>query len=90
MLYRRFYDFHSAEYGARLGAVPARRTSATKDAAALRARAARCRQLAATFYDQRIIGELEAYACEIEREAARLEPILGRGAGGWMAESSPR
>ena len=39
----------------------------------LRNRAARCRQLAATFYDQRIVCELETYACELEAQATLFE-----------------
>lgn len=83
MLYRRFYslDSNAPESGFRVA--PSIRAFATKEATALRARAARCRQLAATFYDQRIIGELEAYASEMEADAERLEA----GAAGGRAST---
>ena len=41
----------------------------------LRARAARYRELARTFYDQRIISELESFASELESQAASLDVV---------------
>ena len=73
MLYRRFYGLDSAKDLAGFRIAPVVNEVATKQATALRDRAARCRQLAATFYDQRIISELEAYASELEVEARQLE-----------------
>ncbi|HYK78394.1 MAG TPA: hypothetical protein VEU95_02145 [Micropepsaceae bacterium] len=72
VLHRRFYALDLAKEGgfriaSSVGDV------ARRQAATLRDRAARCRQLAATFYDQRIIGELEAYASELEAQAALFE-----------------
>jgi hypothetical protein len=72
VLYRRFYGLDSAKDLAGFRSAPVNEV-ARKQATALRDRATRCRQLAATFYDQRIISELEAYASELEVEAMRLE-----------------
>jgi hypothetical protein len=73
VMYRRFYNLDSAAPGSGFRVAPSIGAFAAREAAALRARAARCRQLAATFYDHRIISELEAYACEMEADAERLE-----------------
>ena len=73
MLYRRFYGIDSAKDLAGFRIAPFVNEVATKQVSALRDRAARCRQLAATLYDQRIISELEAYASELEVEARQLE-----------------
>jgi hypothetical protein len=72
VLHRRFYGLDSAKDADGIRVVPTVADIASKQATALRNRAARCRQLAATFYDQRIISELEAYASELEAEAMRL------------------
>ena len=72
MLHRRFYGLDSTKDAEEIRVVPTVADIASKQATALRNRAARCRQLAATFYDQRIISELEAYASELEAEAVRL------------------
>ena len=48
-------------------------TVAAVKADALRLRAARYRDLAETFYDQSLVGEVEALARELDEEAARLE-----------------
>ena len=73
VLYRRFYGLESATDVAGFRIAPSVGDVAKKQAAALRNRAAHCRQLAATFYDQRIISELEAYASELEVEARLFE-----------------
>ena len=73
VLYRRFYGLDSAKDLAGFRIAPLVNEVARNQATALRDRAARCRQLAATFYDQRIISELEAYASELEVDARRLE-----------------
>ena len=73
VLYRRFYGLDSAKDLAGFRIAPSVTEAARKQATALKDRAARCRQLAATFYDQRIISELETYASELEGEAGRLE-----------------
>jgi len=72
VLYRRFYGFDLDKDvdGFRIASPVS--DVARKQATMLRDRAARCRQLAATFYDQRIISELETYASELEAEAMRL------------------
>jgi hypothetical protein len=72
VLYRRFYGFDLAKDVDGFRIASPVRDVAKKQASMLRDRAARCRQLAATFYDQRIISELEAYASELEAEAARI------------------
>ena len=43
------------------------------EANALRAKATRYRQLAETFYDERLICELERYASELESKAKMLD-----------------
>jgi hypothetical protein len=73
VLYRRFYGLDSAKDLAGFRIASLVNEVARNQATALRDRAARCRQLAATFYDQRIISELEAYASELEVDARRLE-----------------
>jgi hypothetical protein len=73
VLYRRFYGLDSAKDLAGFRIAPAVSEAARNQAMALRDRAARCRQLATTFYDQRIISELEAYASELDMDARRLE-----------------
>ena len=73
MLYRRFYDLDSATDLTGFRMTPLVSEVAREQATALKDRAARCRQLALTFYDQRIISELEAYASELEGEAGRLQ-----------------
>ena len=72
MLYRRFYELDSATDLTGFRMTPFVNEVARIQATALKDRAARCRQLASTFYDQRIISELEAYASELEGEARRL------------------
>jgi hypothetical protein len=73
VLHRRFYGLDLAKDagGPRLASSVG--DVARKQAMMLRNRAARCRQLAATFYDHRIICELETYACELEAQAALFE-----------------
>ena len=73
VLYRRFYGLDSAKDVAGFRIAPQISEAARNQANALKERAARCRQLAATFYDQRIISELEAYASELEGEVKQLE-----------------
>ena len=73
VLYRRFYGLDSTKDLAGFRIAPSVNEAARKQATALRDRAARCRQLASTFYDQRIISELEAYASELEGEARQLQ-----------------
>ena len=73
MLYRRFYDLDSATDLTGFRMTPFVSELAKEQATALKDRAARCRQLASTFYDQRIISELEAYASELEGEARQLQ-----------------
>ena len=73
MLYRRFYDLDSATDLTGFRMTPFVSEVAREQATALKDRAARCRQLASTFYDQRIISELEAYASELEGEARQLQ-----------------
>lgn len=69
MLHRRFYAQDLAKDAGGYRIAPSVSDVARKQATMLRERAARCRQLAATFYDQRIIGELETYASELEAQA---------------------
>ena len=73
MLHRRFYGLDLAKDAGGFRIASSMSDVARKQATTLRNRASRCRQLAATFYDQRIIYELEAYASELEVEAMRLE-----------------
>ena len=73
MLHRRFYALDLAKDAGGFRIASSVGDVARKQAATLRDRAARCRQLAATFYDQRIIGELDAYASELEAQAALFE-----------------
>ena len=73
MLYRRFYDLDSATDLTGFRMTPFVSEVAREQATALNDRAARCRQHASTFYDQRIISELEAYASELEGEARQLQ-----------------
>ena len=47
--------------------------AASEKAKALRARALRYRQLAATFYNQDVVAEVENLARELEEKAAKLE-----------------
>ena len=73
MLHRWFYgpDFAKSASGFRIASSVD--DVARKQAMALRNRASRCRELAATFYDQRIICELETYASELEAQAILFE-----------------
>ena len=72
MLHRRFYGIAPAKDVDGFRIASSVRDVAKKQATMLRDRAARCRQLATTFYDRRIISELETYASELETEAMRL------------------
>jgi hypothetical protein len=73
MLYHRFCGLESA--GLLVAFEGTRRTNKAVpcDPKTLRARAAHCRSIAATFYDQGIVAELETFARELEDEASRLE-----------------
>ena len=73
VLHRRFYAQDLAKDAGGFRIASSVSDVARKQAAMLRERAARCRQLAATFYDQRIIGELETYASELEAQAKLFE-----------------
>ena len=73
VLHRRFYAQNLAMDAGGYRIAPSVSEVARKQATMLRERAARCRQLAATFYDQRIIGELETYASELEGQALLFE-----------------
>ena len=77
MSYRRFYGLDLAKDAGGFRIASSVSDVARKQAAMLRERAARCRQLAATFYDQRIIGELETYASELEAQANLFESGSG-------------
>ena len=73
MLYHRFCGLEPA--GLLVTFEGARRTNKAVpcDPKTLRARAAHCRALAATFYDQSIVAELETFARELDDEASALE-----------------
>ena len=73
MLHRRFYAQDLAKDAGGLRIASSVGDAAEKQATMLRDRAARCRQLAATFYDQRIIDELETYASELDAQAKLFE-----------------
>ena len=73
VLHRRFYDPDFAKDAGGLRITSSVSDVAKRQASTLRNRAARCRQLAATFYDQRIICELETYASELEAQALLFE-----------------
>jgi hypothetical protein len=73
VLHRRFYALDLAKDAGGFRVASSVGDIARKQATTLRNRAARCRQLAATFYDQRIIGELETYASELEAQALMFE-----------------
>jgi hypothetical protein len=73
VLHRRFYAFDLAKDAGGLRIAPSVDDVARKQAMTLRNRAARCRELAATFYDHRIICELETYAGELETQATLFE-----------------
>jgi hypothetical protein len=73
VLHRRFFALDLAKDAGAIRIVSSVDDVARKQAATLRNRAARCRQLAATFYDQRIICELETYARELEAQAILFE-----------------
>ena len=73
MLHRRFYGLDLAKDAGGFRIASTVSDVAKRQATTLRNRAARCRQLAATFYDQRIIGELETYASELEAQAMLFE-----------------
>ena len=73
VLHRRFYAFDLAKDAGGFRVASSVDDVARRQAETLRNRAARCRQLAATFYDQRIIGELETYASELEAQATLFE-----------------
>jgi hypothetical protein len=83
VLHRRFYAQDLAKDAGGYRIAPSVSDVARKQATMLRERAARCRQLAATFYDQRIIGELEAYASELEAQAKLFE-----SGSGWSRRAS--
>jgi hypothetical protein len=71
MLYRRFCGLEPGTLFPFEGAP--RTTTPACDAKTLRARAAHCRGIAETFYDQSIVAELEMYARELDAEASALE-----------------
>ena len=73
MLHRRFYALDLAKEAGGPRIASSVGDVARKQAMTLRKRAAHCRQLAATFYDQRIICELETYASELEAQATLFE-----------------
>ena len=73
MLHRRFYGLDSDKDAGGFRIASSVGEVAKRQATTLRNRAARCRQLAATFYDHRIICELETYACELEAQATLFE-----------------
>jgi hypothetical protein len=73
VLHRRFYGLDLAKDTGGFRITSSVGDVARKQAMTLRNRAARCRQLAATFYDQRIVCELETYACELEAQATLFE-----------------
>ena len=73
MLHRRFYGLDLAKDAGGFRIASSVGDVARKQAATLRNRAACYRQLAATFYDQRIICELETYASELEAQALLFE-----------------
>jgi hypothetical protein len=77
VLHRRFYGLDLATDVGGFRIASSVGDVAKKQATALRDRAARCRQLAATFYDQRIISELETYAAELEAQAILFETGSG-------------
>jgi hypothetical protein len=73
VLHRRFYGLDLAKDAGGFRITSSVGDVAKRQAATLRNRAARCRQLAATFYDHRIICELETYARELEAQATLFE-----------------
>ena len=75
MLYRRLHALEPSRRSLAFNAFSSLRISATGEAINLRARAAHYRELAETFYDQRIISELESFASELESEAASLDVV---------------
>ena len=75
MLYRRSHEFEASSRPHSVNAISSLRRSVTGEAMTLRARAARYRELARTFYDQRIISELECFASELESQAASLDVV---------------
>jgi len=77
VLHRRFYGLDLAKDVGGFRIASSVGDVAKKQATALRDRAARCRQLATTFYDQRIISELETYAGELEAQAILFEAGSG-------------
>jgi hypothetical protein len=79
MLYHRFYGLEPAGHWAAFDDAPKDRRAAVSDAKTLRERAAHCRWLAGTFYDQSIVTELETFARELEVEAATLDGLPSSG-----------
>ena len=73
MLYHRFCGLEPAGHLVAFEGAPGTRNTVPSDAKTLRARAAHCRALAGTFYDQSIVSELEMFARELDAEAAALE-----------------
>lgn len=84
MLYHRFYGLEPAGHWATFDDAPKYRRAAPGDAKTLRERAAHCRWLAGTFYDQSIVAELETFARELEVEATTLDGLSSSGrSGAW-------
>jgi len=79
MLYHRLNGLDPTGTVAAFEGAPRIKEAASARAKMLRVRASHCRELAETFYDQSIVAELEAFASELDAEAAILE-----------AESRPR
>ena len=75
MLYRRLQGLDPYRRPFAFNAISSLRISARGEAMTLRARAAHYRELARTFYDQRIICELERFACELELKAGSLDVV---------------
>lgn len=73
MIFYRPDKFDPAGKAVSFGAAPGIDTAASEKAKTLRARALRYRQLAATFYNQDLVAEVENLAREIEEKAAKLE-----------------
>ena len=73
MLFHRFYGLEPVGPFGTFQATRSTNRPFPCDAKTLRARAAHCRTLAGTFYDQGIVTELEMFARELEAEAVALE-----------------
>ena len=72
MIYYRPDKFDPAGHAVSLAATPDIKSAASEKAKILCARAARYRELAASFYNQNLVSEVEALARELEEEAATL------------------